>query len=225
MEKQAGGQHRWRGWEPPGETGQRRAFFFLPFKGKEGTCLRWAAWPRAASPGYNTGPAQLQCIHVDLMDVYNISCLLIRQTRPSPSLEEHSQGWGLPTDHGQTCAQLPQEDHAGASPIETPQEVFQALAPITDPWAGLATTLPSPQGSGMLSWVCKGIQSFPPFTTCVTSCIKDGDPASGHQSLHGFCFLSSGVCNLELLWVPRGGPWKQEHHCCSVSAPPGCRPG
>ena len=148
VEKQAGGQHRWRGWEPPVETGQRRAFFFLPFKGEGGTCLRWASWPRAASSGYNMEPAQLQCIHADLMDIYNISCLLTRQTRPSPSLEEHSQGWGLSTDHGQTCAQLPQEDRGGAFPSETLQEVFQALASVTDPWAGLATTLPSPQGLG-----------------------------------------------------------------------------
>lgn len=93
-------------------------------------------------------PAQLQCIHADLMDIYNISCLLTRQTRPSPSLEEHSQGWGLSTDHGQTCAQLPQEDRGEAFPSETLQEVFQALASVTDPWAGLATTLPSPQGLG-----------------------------------------------------------------------------
>ena len=80
--------------------------------------------------------------------IYNISCLLTRQTRPSPSLEEHSQGWGLSTDHGQTCAQLPQEDRGEAFPSETLQEVFQALASVTDPWAGLATTLPSPQGLG-----------------------------------------------------------------------------
>ena len=99
VEKHAGGQHLWRGWEPPVETGQRRAFFFLPFKGEGGTCLRWATWPRAASPGYNTGPAQLQCIYMDLMDIYNISCLLTRQTRLSLSLEEHSQGWGFSTAH------------------------------------------------------------------------------------------------------------------------------
>lgn len=207
VEKQAGGQHRWKGWEPPVETGQRRAFFFLPFKGKGGTCLRWASWPRAASSGYNTEPAQLQCIHADLMDIYNISCLLTRQTRPSPSLEEHSQGWDLSTDHGQTCAQLPQEDHGGAFPSETLQEVFQALASVTDPLGRSGHYPALSSGSGMLSWVCKGIQSFPPFTTCVTSCIKDRGPANGHRSLHGCCSLSSGVCNPELPWVPRGGPW------------------
>lgn len=115
----------------------------------------------------------------------------------------------------QTCAQLSREDCGGASSSETPQKGFQVLAPITNPWAGLAT----PQGSGMLNWVCKGIQSFPPFTICVTSCIKDGGPESGHQSLHGCFFLSRAA-----LGSPRRplGVGASLLFCVCTSGPGGC---
>ena len=53
------------------------------------------------------------------------------------------------------------EARGGTVPNKTPHAVFQAPAPVIVPWAGLATTLPSPPGSGVLSYVCKGVQSSP----------------------------------------------------------------
>lgn len=53
------------------------------------------------------------------------------------------------------------EARGGTVPDKTPQAVFQAPVPVVVLWAGLATTLPSPPGSRVLSCVCKGVQSFP----------------------------------------------------------------
>lgn len=105
-----------------GRDRSEKSFLLSPFKGKR---LPSGGLPGPGHAGYNTGPAQLQCIHVDLMDVYNISCLLARQTRPSPSLEEHSQGGVSPLTMARHVPNFPRRIVQGLLPARPHGEVFR----------------------------------------------------------------------------------------------------